>query len=256
MGNSLREIITQRQYMGTATFDPRCKLFLLLAIGFVSYFVTGNIPSFLMTMGFAAFISFGEGFLWAVKTVIFYIIVSYLNALLRYMPVPGLTVMMTVFGVTVLKLIPIVMVGRWVLKTTEMDDLTVAFQKMRVPQSVIISLVVMVRYIPTLVTEYRMIRNTMAIRGICDTWWKKIIHPLTTMEFVLIPLLMRCLKVTDELAASGSTRGLEREGARHAINPVQLGMKEYVTMVGTVLFLGSLVILDQSAVGDIILWRV
>lgn len=256
MENSLREVITQRQYMGTATFDPRCKLFLLISIGFVSYFLTGNIPSLLMIMGFAVFISFGDGFSWAAKTAIFYMIVSYLNALLRYMPVPGLTVMMTVFGVTVLKLIPIVMVGRWVLKTTEMDDLTVAFQKMRMPQSVIISLVVMVRYMPTLVTEYRMIRNTMAIRGICDTWWKKLIHPLTTIEFVLIPLLMRCLKVTDELAASGSTRGLEREGARHAINHIHLGMKEYVAIIGTVIFLGSLVMLDQSAVGDIILWRV
>ena len=89
-----------------------------------------------------------------------------------------------------------------------------------------------------------------------DTWWKKLIHPLTTIEFVLIPLLMRCLKVTDELAASGSTRGLEREGARHAINHIHLGMKEYIAIIGTVIFLGSLVMLDQSAVGDIILWRV
>ena len=61
-----------------------------------------------------------------------------------------------------------------------------------------------------------MIRNTMDIRGIGDTVWKQLIHPLATIEYILIPLLMRCLKVTDELAASGTTRGLELEGKRYA----------------------------------------
>ena len=49
----------------------------------------------------------------------------------------------------------------------------VSFQRMRMPLSVTIPLVVMFRYIPTLGIEYRMIRDTMKIRGICDTVWKK-----------------------------------------------------------------------------------
>lgn len=256
MGNSLREVITERKHGGTALLDPRCKLLLLISIGFVSYFLTGNIPSLLLILGFGLFLGFGGGASWAVKMILFYGILSYLNALLRYMPIPGLTVMMTVFGVTVLKLVPIVMVGRWVLKTTQMDDLIVAFQKMKMPQSVIIPFVVTVRYMPTLAAEYRMIRNTMAIRGICDTWWKKLLHPMATVEFILIPLLMRCLKVTDELAASGSTRGLEKEETRHAIHPVRWGGKETIAAAAAVLFLAALVLLDNTAIGDILLWRV
>ena len=255
MENSLKEIITQRKYKGTALLDPRCKLFLLISIGFVSYFLTGNIPSLLLIITFGLLLGFGNGASWAVKMIVLYIIISYLNALLRHMPIPGLTVMMTVFGVTVLKMIPIVMVGRWVLKTTEMDDLIVAFQRMKMPQSVIISFVVTVRYMPTLVTEYRMIRNTMAIRGICDTWCKKLLHPLSTIEFILIPLLMRCLKVADELAASGSTRGLEKEEVRYAINPVRWSVRETITVAIAVIFLFVLTALDNSSIGSIVLWR-
>ena len=99
------------------------------------------------------------------------------------------------------------MMGLWILRTTYMDDLMVALQRMRLPQAVTIPLVVMFRYIPTLRIEYRQIRSTMDIRGISDTLWKRVSHPLATIEYILIPLLMRCLKVTDELAASGTTRG-------------------------------------------------
>ncbi len=150
-----------------------------------------------------------------------YIIVAYLNALLRYVQVPVLSVIMSVFGVTLLKLIPIVMMGLWILRTTYMDDLMVALQRMRLPQAVTIPLVVMFRYIPTLRIEYRQIRSTMDIRGISDTLWKRVSHPLATIEYILIPLLMRCLKVTDELAASGTTRGLELECKRHALRPIR-----------------------------------
>ena len=128
---------------------------------------------------------------------------------------------MSVFGVTVLKLIPIMMMGLWILRTTYMDDLMVALQRMRLPQAVTIPLVVMFRYIPTLRIEYRQIRSTMDIRGISDTVWKRVSHPLATIEYILIPLLMRCLKVTDELAASGTTRGLELECKRYALRPIR-----------------------------------
>ena len=168
-------------------------------IGFVSYFLAGEVVSLALMLVYGLFIALGNGGKWAAKMIITYIVVAYLNALLRYVQVPVLSVIMSVFGVTVLKLIPIVMMGLWILRTTYMDDLMVALQRMRLPQAVTIPLVVMFRYIPTLRIEYRQIRSTMDIRGISDTVWKRVCHPLATIEYILIPLLMRCLKVTDEL---------------------------------------------------------
>ena len=188
--------------------------------------------------------------------VLIYLVIAYLNAFLRYVEIPILSVIMSIFGVTLLKLVPIVLIGTWILRTTYMDDLMVALQRMRLPQSVTIPLLVMFRYIPTLRIEYRMIRNTMSIRGLCDTFLKRILHPVATMEYILIPLLMRCLKVTDELAASGTTRGLELEGRRYGLDRVVFSGKEILVTAGTIGVLTALLVLDQTSLGKFVLWRV
>lgn len=256
MEENIKEIITQRQFKRTAALDPRCKVALLILIGCVSYFLNGEICSLVLVASFALFIAVGNGAKWAAKMLIFYIVIAYLNALLRYVSIPVLSVIMSVFGVTILKLVPIAMMGIWILRTTHMDDLMVSLQRMRLPQAVTIPLVVMFRYIPTLRIEYRMIRNTMDIRGISDTAWKQITHPLSTIEYILIPLLMRCLKVTDELAASGTTRGLELEERRYALNPVRFSWKEYMVTALGIAFLAGLLFLDYTSIGEIIIWRV
>ena len=256
MEENTKKLITQRQFQRTAALDPRCKVALLIMIGCVSYFLNGEICSLVLVASIALFIAVGNGGKWAAKMLIFYIVIAYLNALLRYVSIPVLSVIMSVFGVTILKLVPIAMMGIWILHTTQMDDLMVSLQRMRLPQAVTIPLVVMFRYIPTLRIEYRMIRNTMDIRGIGDTVWKQLIHPLATIEYILIPLLMRCLKVTDELAASGTTRGLELEGKRYALNPVRFSWKEYAVTALGIVFLALLLFLDHTSIGEIIIWRV
>ena len=250
--SQIKQIIEQQPLHGSALLDPRCKILLLVCIGFVSYFLAGEVVSLALMLVYGLFIAVGNGGKWALKMIVVYIIVAYLNALLRYVQVPVLSV----FGVTLLKLIPIVMMGLWILRTTYMDDLMVALQRMRLPQAVTIPLVVMFRYIPTLRIEYRQIRSTMDIRGISDTLWKRVSHPLATIEYILIPLLMRCLKVTDELAASGTTRGLELECKRYALRPIRFSWPEVLVSLLGVVFLAALLFLDQTRIGEIILWRV
>ena len=71
-----------------------------------------------------------------------------------------------------------------------------------------------------------------------------------------IPVLMRCLKVTDELAASGTTRGLELECKRYALRPIRFSWPEVLVSLLGVVFLAALLFLDQTRIGEIILWRV
>ena len=233
----IKQIIERQPLHGSALLDPRCKILLLVCIGFVSYFLAGEVVSLALMLVYGLFIALGNGGKWAVKMIVTYIIVAYLNALLRYVQVPVLSVIMSVFGVTVLKLIPIMMMGLWILRTTYMDDLMVALQRMRLPQAVTIPLVVMFRYIPTLRIEYRQIRSTMDIRGISDTVWKRVSHPLATI-------------------ASGTTRGLELECKRYALRPIRFSWPEIVVSLFGILFLVGLLFIDQTKIGEIILWRV
>lgn len=175
MEESIKEMITRKQFQRTAALDPRCKVILLILIGCASYFLNGEAVSLALVAGFALSSAL-ERVKMGSKNAFVYVIVAYLNALLHYISIPVLSVIMSVFGVTILKLVPIAMVGIWALRTIHMDDLIVALQRMRFPQAVTISLVVMFRYIPTLKIEYSMIRNTMSIRGISDTVWKQIMQ--------------------------------------------------------------------------------
>lgn len=103
MEENIKKLIIQKQFKRTAALDPRCKAALLILIGCVSYFLNGEVVSLILVVTLALFIAIGNGVRWAVKMLAFYIIVAYLNALLRYVSIPVLSVIMSVFGVTILK---------------------------------------------------------------------------------------------------------------------------------------------------------
>ena len=244
MNGSVEACITARPFKGTARLDPRTKFLLLIYLGCVSYFVNGELTSLALVSGVAIFIAGGSRPRTAAKMLAAFVAVDILCAFL--------SVIMSVFGVTVLKIIPIAGLGFWILATTPMDDLTVAMQRMHMPQAVTIPLVVMFRYIPTLGIEYRRIKNAMAIRGISDTYLKRIAHPVRTVEYILVPLLMRCLKVTDELAASGTTRGLELDTRREALNEVRMGTGDWLAIAFGMAFFAALVLCDRSALVELV----
>lgn len=78
---------------------------------------------------------------------------------------------------------------------------------------------------------------------------------LTALMWIIC-MIMRCLKVTDELAASGTTRGLELECKRYALRPIRFAWPEIVVSLLGILFLVGLLFIDQTQIGKIILWRV
>ena len=247
--------ITTHNYTGLALVDPRCKIIILVLSGLFCYFLSGEISGFLLVLLLGAIISTSGLWGFALKMLLCYTAIFCFNNLLGYIFIPFISAFVTVFGVALLKVLPIYMFGKWMLLTTPMDDFMIALQKMKLPQSVTISLTVMFRYIPTLAIEYRIIRNAMEIRGICNTWFKKIIHPIQSIEFILIPLMMRCLKVTDELAASGVTRGLEIEGERYAINPIKFMPRDYFVCITVLLLLTTIALADNLFLSEIEILR-
>ncbi|AJD30426.1 MULTISPECIES: energy-coupling factor transporter transmembrane component T family protein [Clostridium] len=252
--SEIKKIIV-RERKGTANLDPRCKIFFILGVGIVSFLLGGELSQLILMTGLFFLVSFGEEGKIAFKAMFIYILISYLNVFLKYITIPGISLMVIVLGVIIIKVIPIVLVGKWTLKTTRMDDLMVALQRMKFPQAVIIPFMVMFRYILTLNMEYKMIRNTMKIRGISDSLGKGLRHPILTIEYILVPLLMRCLKVSDELAASGMTRGLAKDGTRFSIYPVRFTIVDTFAIILGCLFFISLFILDKTFIGNFVVWR-
>ena len=84
-----------------------------------------------------------------------------------------------------------------------------AFRSMHTPNSIMLTLTVMLRLMPTVRHEAADIKDAMRTRGFLGSFTDVIKNPLRTLEYAIVPLTFRLLKVADELSASAIARGIE-----------------------------------------------
>lgn len=118
--------------------------------------------------------------------------------------------------------------GNWMATKLRISDFSTALQNMHFPKGSIITLAVVFRYLPTVSDEFRSIKNTMKLRGIGLTFKNIILHPIKTGEYAIVPLIIRSMKIADELAASAMTRGLDLETKRTSYREIRLRLKDFV----------------------------
>ena len=118
--------------------------------------------------------------------------------------------------------------GNWMATKLRISDFSTALQNMHFPKGAIITLAVVFRHLPTVSDEFRSIKNTMKLRGIGLTFKNIILHPIKTGEYAIVPLIIRSMKIADELAASAMTRGLDLETKRTSYREIRLRLKDFV----------------------------
>ncbi len=104
------------------------------------------------------------------------------------------------------------------------------FQKSRLPQSIVLIFIVIIRFIPTISGEFRTIREAMKVRGFTGSFFKVIKQPLQTMEYAVVPLIFRSIKVGDELAAASIVRGIENPIKKHSYYSTRLVKTDVVIL--------------------------
>ncbi len=112
--------------------------------------------------------------------------------------------------------------------------LIATLSKIRVPRIVTLSVAVMFRFMPTIGTEYRLIRNSQKFRGIGTNPVSVILHPYRTMEYILVPLLIRTSKVSDELSAAAMVRGMSLNGEMNSF--IEVKWKKTDTIITVIYF--------------------
>jgi energy-coupling factor transport system permease protein len=101
----------------------------------------------------------------------------------------------------------------WDLITTPPGRICAFLSRLRAPAGAIVAVLVLFRFFPTLRAELRAVRESLHNRGL-TTARRLALHPLAYFEYLLIPLLMRCLRTADQLAVSAVARGIEAPGIR------------------------------------------
>ena len=125
----------------------------------------------------------------------------------------------------VLRFLPGIMTGAYVVSTTTVSEFIAAMEKMHVSQKITIPLAVMFRFFPTVVEEASSINKAMAMRDI-KFGGSKVFKML---EYRLIPMMTCSVKIGQELSAASLTRGLGSPVKRTNICKIGFGWADFVT---------------------------
>lgn len=226
------------------TVDPRIKLILLPLVGFMSFFVTKSwlllLPG---TLSVLLFVYSGYYFraLRCFSLLGFSVLIEYLLPFIAWSSWVFPVYMVLYFCE---RMILIGGFGLYISETTNVGDMLEALRRLHIPRQILVPFCVLLRFAPAMRLEIHALRETMKIRSVLGTRIERLKHPLRQMEYLLVPLLMRMLKISDELAASAMIRGIDCEDQRISLSELKFQKTDY-GMTGMSILLIVLVVLIQ-----------
>nr|WP_258404125.1 energy-coupling factor transporter transmembrane component T [Bacillus cereus] len=188
-------------------FDVRLQFTLLILCGFLTISVTNN-GSLVLAL-FAVFLLICQNqyrlgvkwfILYSCLFLAHYFISTYINA-------PILNTFLLVVLIA-LKTLPTFIIASGLSKVPS-GQLLASLQKLKIPESVLLTLTVALRFFPILRAESKIIRENVRTRGISLKSPKNWIRLNQVFEYAIIPLLMRTIRLADDLSASATTRGID-----------------------------------------------
>ncbi len=123
-----------------------------------------------------------------------------------------------IFVMTVMQILPrmmfLGMLGMSLTHTLSIGEMIETLERLRLPRQIVIPFAVMLRYLPTVKLEMHCIRDSLKIRGIDYSLFAFLKSPVRWMEYMLVPILMRSVRLADELSATAMVRGIENNAKR------------------------------------------
>ena len=135
----------------------------------------------------------------------------------------------------VLKFAPLFILGK-VLSSYSSSHLMAAFRKIGIDGGIGIGITVFFRFIPEISIRMKEINNGMKIRGFKASIFK----PIKTFELYFVPLMYKCIDISDTLTCSIISKGIEYDGKKTSFHDVKFSFIDIVMlMIGIILVLVS-----------------
>lgn len=227
------------------TVDPRIKLTLIPIVGFTCFFISDTILLFGLIV-FAFFLYVYSG-MWerALRFILFFVLLYCIELGLGKFCQASIVFAIYMFIYFASRMTLIAMFGGYITKTTSVSEMLEALKRMKLPRSIGIPFSVLLRFVPTIKIEFKALKENMKIRGIITSRFFPLLHPIKYMEYTLVPLLMRMIKISDELSASALIRGLDSDEKRVTLTELQFRKTDLIIgLLGA--FMIALVIVIQK----------
>jgi energy-coupling factor transport system permease protein len=217
--------------MKQLTLDPRTKLFLLLAANGVIFFHTNTLTELLIVLLLLCLLLCGKQWKHAMRLGVTYLLLFFMST------VPtgkGFLASLLGMAYTFRIMMPCFIAGSFAFATTSASEFLCALRKMHLPESIIVPFAVVIRFFPTISEDYRQIRAAMQFRGIAVGNAALLLHPVQTLEYILIPLLMNANNVADDLSIAAITKGIGIQGEHTCATEIGFHPQDGVVSVAVV----------------------
>lgn len=212
------------------SLDPRTKLFILLLVNFTGFTISGFYLEITCMALVAVTMLYHRLYLTCLKLLsvycllwlLFFISMEYPNMLVN---------MLSVMFIMVRKMYPIISFGLLLIVTTRVGELIAALQKLHIPKTIIIPLVITLRFFPTMREEFASITDAMKVRGIAISFSHVLTHPLLVLEHILVPMILRLSVVAEELSAAAVARGIDCQEKRSSYFPLGFHLADGVFLL-------------------------
>ena len=154
---------------------------------------------------------------------------------------PGLS---GIYGLMFWNLAPIFL-GSWDSVAQPPGRLSAFLSRLRMPTPFILGLLVVFRFFPTMRTELKGVGRSMKNRGLTAAG-QLLAHPVQSMEYVLVPFLLRVLQLADQLSVSAVARGAERPGVRGSYYEKRAGARDHIAAAACAIVTASYLVLERS----------
>ena len=152
-----------------------------------------------------------------------------------------LVIAVVMLGYLAQKFVVLSLLGISLSKLASMQDLLAALQAMGAPQAVLIPCMVVLRFFPTIRKDASHLMESLKTRRVLAGRGYALGRLSVVCELLVVPLLMRSVRVSDELAASALARGLDGETQATVLQPLFFGGRDIVAAALTLLATGVLV---------------
>ena len=209
------------------SMNPITLFILILLTSFLVFLVDQTMYYVLLSMSFLFLVlfSYSEG----IKRAIVYIGLFLLIKLLAYIDLGMTTGALIGLIALFLRLYPIFNIGRILILTSPLKIMS-ALRAVKASQSLSIGLVTALRFLDEMTARLKEIRNGMKVRGLRLS----LLHPLRSFELYLIPLIYKCLHVSETLTSSIIAKGIEYKGKKTSYKPVHFGWYDTVGLLAAV----------------------
>ena len=210
----------------TAVFDVRTLLFLDILI-MVFMLVSGKPEVTLCSFIIAAAVPVITGLYGVLLcyTVLFAGLFSYYQLILHVHVPVFQSAVFSVIGIVafiVQPIIPFMLLGTVIKKQKNISEITMALERMRLSRGIILSIAVMFRYFPAIKDDFFIIIDSMKLKGLYTSKRSAMLHPIRTMEFIIVPMLFKSLKTAEELSCAALVKGIENTGKKTSYFDVRI----------------------------------